>query len=147
MDKTIYRKTKRSIKGAEKMIEMKYSKDRTCIVLDKGSYMGFNYAIVSYGTHPCCYVFLPETHRFYGKHYDEIDIVCHGGLTYSSEDLLFNPLKNREWVIGWDYAHFNDYVGFYELECLQDSPMNHNNDKKWTTEELLEEVKNVIAGL
>lgn len=127
------------------MQEMIYQKGRICIILDKGIYNGFNYAIVSYGTHPCCYVFLPKGHKYYGKNYDDIDIVCHGGLTYSGEDLVFNPLENDKWVIGWDYAHCDDYMGYYQLECL--SEFNHDHEKKWTTKELLEDVKEVIKQL
>lgn len=119
------------------MLEMIYQKDRICIILDKGIYNGFNYAIVSYGTHPCCYVFLPKGHKYYGKNYDDIDIVCHGGLTYSNDDLLFNPLENDKWVIGWDYAHYNDYHGSFSTRC----------GRVWTTKELLEDVKEVIEQL
>lgn len=121
------------------MLEMEYQKERTCIILDKGTYNGFNYAIVSYGTHPCCYVFLPKGHKYYGKNYDDIDIDCHGGLTFSSDDLMFNPVSNDNWVIGWDYAHFKDYTSLLGVV--------YPDAKKWTTEEMLEEVKKVIGQL
>ena len=127
------------------MEQMNYTKERLCKVLHKGEFKGFKFAIVSYGTHPCCYVFLPKEHKYYGKSYDEIDIDCHGGLTYSDEDLIFNPLVNDDWVIGWDYAHFNDYSGIYKEECLE--KFDHSQYKKWTTEELFEEVKQVIEQL
>lgn len=122
------------------MEQMNYTKERLCRVLHKGEFKGFKFAIVSYGTHPCCYVFLPKEHKYYGKSYDEIDIDCHGGLTYSDNELIFNPLINDDWVIGWDYAHYNDYMGYYESDSFE-------NSKKWTTEELFEEVKQVIEQL
>ena len=122
------------------MKEMKYKKFRDLTVLDKGDYKGFNYAIVSYGTHPCCYVFLPKGHKFYGKNYDEIDIVCHWGVTFSEADLGFNPIVlNDTWIIGWDYAHCEDYTGYY------DDIYEHL--KKWTTKELQQEVFDVIEQL
>lgn len=127
------------------MEQMNYTKERLCIVLHKGEFKGFKFAIVSYGTHPCCYVFLPKEHKYYGKSYDEIDIDCHGGLTYLNEDLIFNPLVNDDWVIGWDYAHLNDYLGIDEIEFMK--KIVHSQDKKWTTEELFEEVKQVIEQL
>ena len=30
------------------------------------------------------YAVIPEGHKFHGKHYDEIDVNVHGGLTFSS---------------------------------------------------------------
>lgn len=126
------------------MRKMIYGKERLCVVLDKGTYKGYKYAIVSYGTHPCCYVFIPKGHRFYKQSYEKIDIDCHGGLTFSSNDLIFNPIENNnDWVIGWDYAHYDDYMGYYEFDCLKDCE-SFSHSKKWTTEELLDEVKSVI---
>ena len=122
------------------MEQMNYTKERLCKVLHKGEFKGFKFAIVSYGVHPCCYVFLPKKHKYYGKSYNEIDIVCHGGLTYSDKELIFNPLVNDDWIIGWDYAHCNDYMGYYGADIFK-------NSKKWTTEELFEEVKQVIEQL
>ena len=127
------------------MLEMVYQKDKTCIVLKKGIYKDLNYVIVSYGTHPCCYIFLPENHKYYGKNYDDIDINCHGGLTFSSNDLVFNPILTNNWVIGWDYAHCNDYMGYFDLDCLK--KFDHLKCKKWTTNELFEDVKKVIEQL
>ena len=127
------------------MIEMVYSIERRCFVLDKGTYNGFKYVIVSYGTHPCCYIFIPKGHRLYGKSYEDIDVTCHGGLTFSQDDLCFNPLPNDEWVIGWDYAHYDDYMGYYDMEIMK--KYDHSNNKKWTTKELLEDVKKVIGQL
>lgn len=124
------------------MKEMKYKKDRLIEILDKGKINGFKYAIVSYGTHPCCYVFLPKEHKYYKKHYDKINIECHGGLTFSENDLVFNPLPNDEWIIGLDYAHAYDFTGYFIGDDFMEK-----NCHKWTTEELLEEVKEVIKQL
>lgn len=125
------------------MLEMEYRTERIVLCLDKGIIDGFNYVIMSYGTHPCCYIQIPKEHRYYKKNYDDIDINCHGGLTFSESDLYFNLTES--WWIGWDYAHCNDYIGCYGLDCL--TGFDHSNNKKWTTQELLNDVKDVIKQL
>lgn len=111
-------------------------------ILDEGVYKGFHYVIVSYGTHPCAYI---EISKDNVSDEDElIDVSCHGGITYVSTAGLFKPSnKNHRdglWI-GWDYAHCMDYC--YSL-C--DSGLL-NDSKKWTTKEILEEVKDVIEQL
>ena len=128
------------------MKQMKYTKEFRLYILDKGNYKGYDYAIVSFGTHPCSYVFLPKWNKFYGKDYQEInnyfeDGLCHCGLTFSEWDLHFNPLSNNCWVVGWDYSHCEDFNGSYIGESA------FENWKKWTTEELIEEMKQVIDKL
>ena len=125
------------------MLEMEYSSNRGVTILDKGTYKGFNYVIVNYGTHPCCYVAIPQGHKFFEKHYDDIGIDCHGGLTFSH---YIDFGDGKEYYIGWDYAHYEDYNGIYELDFLKG--FNHNHYyKKWTTRELLEDVRKVIEQL
>ena len=110
-------------------------------VLYEGNYKGYNFYIVSYSIHPCAYVEVPKEHPWYKKDYREIEdkIICHGDLTFS--DNLDHVIGDEErWFFGWDYAHSGDYEGYYEdskFEVLQ-------GYKKWTTEEIFEEVENVI---
>jgi len=126
------------------MYSMKYQTERTKQVLCRGEYKGFNFVIVSYGTHPCAYVEIPKSHPLYETDYDCIDIDCHGGLTFDG-DLLFVDDSLKGWYIGWDYAHPGDYVG-YMLGVYEDlgTPCA---DKKWKTEEIYEEVKKVIEQI
>jgi len=124
---------------------MIYQSKNIVEILDTGIISDFEYRIISYGTHPCCYVGLPENHPYFGKEYTNIDIDCHGGLTYSDAKLHADPTAQESWWIGWDYAHCGDYAGYYELDCMKD--FDHSKDKKWTTEELKEEVLNVIKEL
>lgn len=120
------------------MNEMKYSKERRTDILSKGIIDGFNYAIVSYGVHPCAYIALPRTHEFYGKEFD-IDLDCHCGITFNRDDLPFNPIVRDDlFWIGWDYAHCGDYCGYYE---------DNLDHKKWTTAEILKEVKQAIKQI
>ena len=115
---------------------VKYYLDHRIEILYTDNYKGYNYFIISYGTHPCAYVEIPKNHPYYGVNYMDIDdeIEVHGGLTYSSSGIL---LLHDTWVIGWDYAHCCDYSPY-----LADS-----NLKKWTTEEIIEECKRVIVQL
>lgn len=111
---------------------MKYNKEMVePTLLYKDTYKNYNYYIMNYGTHPCCYIQLDKNDKYYGKNYEEIDIDCHGGLTYSEE-------VKGEWVIGWDYAHYGDYNGFFNGLV---------NGKKYTTDELIRDCKKVIEQL
>ena len=65
--------------------------------------------------------------------YIENAIDCHGGVTYSSVELVV--ANNKGWYIGWDYAHCMDYSGYMPCGSLA---------KKWTTHEMVSECKRVI---
>lgn len=130
------------------MKEMIYKKDSERCLLYNNIYKGFHYYIISYGTHPCAYIEIPIKSFLYGKGYIEIednyDINVHGGLTYASDYLRIsdNTIMENSWFIGWDYAHISDYDGSYdEYGILNDGT------KKWTTEEINEECKNVIEQI
>lgn len=62
-------------------------------------------------------------------------------MTYSEEYL--NTVDKKGWFIGWDYAHHCDFAG-YEL-ALPTSLSSHG--KKWTTQEIVNECKEVIDQL
>lgn len=130
------------------MKEMIYQKDRKREVLDKGKCLGYEYYILNLGTHPTAYINIPEYHKFFGRLYDEIydicDIEVHGGLTYSEKELWISDSEKIEgWFIGWDYVHYGDYAGYEEMfpEHIR------IGGKKWTTEEIREEVYNVCKQL
>lgn len=104
-------------------------------VLAHDTYRDYEFAIVSFGTHPCAYVGIPKGHRFYKKDYSLKmfnKIPAHCGLTYS--EMGIENLMQDKWVIGWDYAHSCDYTPLLFWE----------GNKRWSTEEILEEVKAVI---
>ncbi len=112
-------------------------------ILAEGTYKNYHYAIVSFGTHPCAYVQIPEDHKLYFI-YDEFDpkiesVCCHGGITCISIGgiLKGNGGNYREghWI-GWDYLHPGDYEANM-----------HPLGRKWTTKEILDDVKNVIKQL
>ena len=118
--------------------------------LAHGYYKSFQYWIISFGTHPCAYVEIPKEHEYFEKHYDEIGLDCHGGVTYSEPHLIFHeysPKYNCEvktritdtWIIGWDYAHLGDYY--------PSSVGSAMGDRKWRTEDVFNDVKYAINQL
>jgi len=133
------------------MKPMEYKGERNSEILYEGEYNGFNFRILSLGTHPCAYVNLPKDHIYFKRNYEHMDIDCHCGLTFSEIGICETiPDKKNEWWIGWDYAHAGDYYGnipeFTKLRNLLCEEKKSTN-KKWTTEEIYGEVKNVIEQL
>ncbi len=124
------------------MKEMIYQKDRKVEILYSGTYKGYDFYIMNLGTHPTAYVNVCNNKLLNGKECDKLDIDVHGGLTYSEDELYINDEKEKVkgWFIGWDYAHYNDYAG-YEMDMREEI---RSNGKKWTTEEIYEDVKDVI---
>lgn len=125
------------------MKPMIYTHLRTKEILHDGLYKNYYFVIVSYGVHPCAYVRVPKNHPFYKRDYNELDITCHGGLTFGDD--LKHVIPNDEsdaWYVGWDYAHVGDY------EILSNIPnFSFIEGKQWTTEEIYEDVKRVIDQL
>lgn len=131
---------------------------KTPVILEKGTYKTFNYVIVSYGTHPCCYVEIPKIHPYYHMHYDDIKIECHGGLTFSNYK-SFDELPKRKYYIGWDYHHPGDYYlpatslsgmlfDIHNELIQQCNPTYFLKDKKkWTVKEMRDEIIKVIEQI
>ena len=128
----IYEEEQRKQKNMKEMI---YSSKRKREVLATGYCFGLLYFILNLGTHPTAYIKLPDNLEI---DKDEIDV--HGGITYSEDYLFINDIVGEIHgkFIGWDYAHYNDFVGYY----------TPNDDalymlKRWTTEEIYKEVREV----
>lgn len=106
-------------------------------ILHEGNYNGFNYLIISLGSHPCVYIEIPRRNRLYGKKYDckkLSKIIIHGGITFA-DFLALNSDKESRWYIGWDYGHLTDFNSLYVAMA---------DGKKWTTQEIFNDVKKVI---
>lgn len=58
------------------------------------------------------YVGIPKGHKLFNVDYCEIDVSCHGGLTYS-ESYLVDQTDDDIWWIGFDCGH---YMDGYDLE-------------------------------
>lgn len=100
-------------------------------LIDEGIYKGIRYYIISYGMHPCAYI--ENIWKF--KDYDDsrLDNICvHGGFTF---------LGRREFThcLGWDYGHYGDYY-----EDPFGKPSCADILRRWTYEDILEEIKDVI---
>ena len=115
-------------------------------VLDEGSYKGLDYAIVSKGLFPCAYVECP--YGIAGPEDKRLKTIkVHGGFNFYGKgywDLIFTFGRR---YLGWDYAHMDlgDYTYWaekYEKDCPPKDTL-----KKWTSQEILEEVKDVIDQL
>lgn len=121
--------------------QMEYGIERKIEVLFEGTYKGYQFYILSLGTHPTAYIEIPKESKLFGKDYDDINISVHGGLTYADDHL--QDIKKDTWFIGWDYAHLGDYFGF---DSLFDTGINRKS-KKWTTEEIFDDVVNAIEQI
>ena len=55
--------------------------------------------------HRCGYVGVPEGHPMYGKHYDDVNVDVHGGLTFSNDE-------DGLWLFGYDCSHWGDAKDF-----------------------------------
>lgn len=58
----------------------------------------------------CGYVAIPKDSPFYEVDYHKINIVCHGGLTFSDYDLSLPQNQDDTWWIGFDCAHYRDMI-------------------------------------
>lgn len=111
--------------------------------------------------HRCGYVKVPFWHPVYEKNYDEIDIKCHGGITYTDHSLL-GKTHTSGWWIGFDCAHFGDIpdvqsaVKYFEGDEKQRNTLNflYNLDKGQenfgtvkTLDFCIQECKNIVDQL
>jgi hypothetical protein len=69
------------------------------------------------------YVIIPPGHPAHGKHYDEIDVDVHGGLTLSGPaiDWEYIPEGTPEdhWIFGFDTAHYGDSLENWSEEAVK----------------------------
>lgn len=124
------------------MKEMIYQAKNKREILFRGKYKNYDFYIINLGTHPTAYIDVKNT-KYQYRHCDNIEILVHGGLTYSEDHLNIGDEVVSGWFIGWDYAHYNDYFGYEEVLPFK----LRTNGKKWTTKEIFEDVKSVIEQL
>lgn len=53
------------------------------------------------------YVGIPKSNKFFGKDFGQLNISCHGSLTYSDDSLFGQPERDL-WWIGYDTGHYGD---------------------------------------
>ena len=68
-------------------------------------YKGYRCLIrrIPYFGYLCGYLNLPPSSHFFGKDYDDIPLIPHGGLTFAQPN-------DGNWVIGFDCAHAFDLM-------------------------------------
>lgn len=113
--------------------EMVYEPYHFAETICEGNIDGIDFKIKSLGSHPTAYVKVPKDSIYYGEHYDDIPIDCHGGLTYSRTE------EDGYWI-GWDYAHFGDY-------CYSFFTVFNSEERKYTVNDILKDVKSVVKQL
>lgn len=105
---------------------------------------GFEYIITSLGSHPCAYVVIGKEHPLY-----EVDLVnhlgvVHGGVTYCEKSLSpVISLFDEKWIIGWDYAHYDDFVGYN----FEHDDWGNVKGKMWTVDEIMKDVQLMVDFL
>lgn len=142
LEQFLSRKVQPTLTEDERVKEMVYTNERKREVLATGYYFGLLYYVLSLGTHPTAYVKIPKDNWLCTvKNYDDIPIECHGGITFRADHLLIADNQEIEGeFIGWDYAHCTDYAPYYDEVLSKDT-------HKWTTKEILEEVKEVCSQI
>lgn len=73
------------------------------------------------------YVIIPENHHLHGKHYGDIDVDVHGGLTFSElvdaemvEKWELDKEDEGKWCVGFDTAHYSDNLSKWSKEKVQE---------------------------
>ena len=113
------------------MKKMVYGLRKKCKILYSGEYKGHKFAIINLWSHPTAYVENKMGITDYCDFHLN-DVRVHGGFTYCGTGHWSEESKNTSWL-GWDYAHYGDYIYGNTL-----------SGKQWTTEEIYDEVKSVI---
>lgn len=122
------------------MKEMVYGPEPKREVLHCGKYRDHKFCILSLGWHPTAYVEckLPDCDSYEDERLDGVSV--HGGFTYL--DTANWPTDDPDTkYLGWDYAHWGDYCGYYEKLHVK------LFSKRWTVAEILEEIRSVIDQL
>lgn len=100
--------------------------------------MGYKFAIISHGAYPTAYV---ENKNGYMIYYSADKVAnVHCGFTYLGN--AYWDERDNSLYLGWDYAHYCDWAGYYD-----DRTNEEMCAKKWTTEEIFNEVKATIKSL
>ncbi len=102
----------------------------------------------------CAYLGIPKDHPTAGKDYNDVDLDCHGGLTFGEVGNGKSYDESLYWY-GWDYAHAGDafsmdadgadFVDF--ANTIAGCSFGGERNKRWTAEEALEEARRVASQL
>lgn len=111
------------------------------------------------------YVEVPAEHPLYGIDGDRLDIDCHGGITWASDELPGSTENESDsWWIGFDCAHYadgedleaikkyfsNDDEAMHLLQLkldMQKKFPHSYDDHIWSLEEVEDECKHIVDQL
>ena len=125
MDKKIYNSDLKTKKG---------------LLVANGTYRGYDFYIKTLGTHPCAYVRISDKSSLKYSIVNQELYFVNGGITYSNKALSFDNAEidnTNSWFIGWDYAHYGDFMLSKNGEILSEG-------KVWTIGEIIEECHKAI---
>lgn len=114
-------------------------------VVERGLINKYPYYIVSLGTHPCAYVEVSQDHPAFGMDYADMDIDCHGGVTYSYEDMP--SADHAGWFVGIDFDHKGDCGTGQNFARILIDDASDPCGKKWTCAEIYGELQKLCSGL
>ena len=118
------------------MKEMVYKPKGERVLLDRGIYKDHEYFVISLGTHPCAYIKLNGENPKVAE-----GVPCHGGVTFTDKVLNIGEKQMVQGnIIGWDYAHYGDYMGY-------DGEYGLHGSERYTTGEIVFECKRAIDWL
>ena len=123
-------------KIAPKQMIYSSKEKRECIALDE--YKGYMFAVMNYGSHPCCYIRVKREDSFYEAEKADIPLTVHGGrITFKQNSLKLSKTQSisGRWI-GWDYSGFGDQVLMPNSYVL--------NGHAFTIEELIDDCMDVI---
>ena len=99
----------------------------------------------------CGYVAVGPDHPFHGKHYDNVPVEVHGGLTYGAvcNGTICHVPKPGEpanvWWLGFDCGHYMDLAPSM-LEYKRDGEYRNVQYARIETEKLAEQLKALADG-
>lgn len=113
-----------------------YNKEREVKLVGSGEWKGYKFHIVTVGTHPDAYIELSK--KEIKRPWERI-LEVHGGVTYQEKSCHYSfPEMNGKALVGWDYAHCDDYYF---------STLGEGNGKKWTSDEIVDECVSAIEQI
>lgn len=128
-----------------KMKEMVYGPNQLYSINEKpeilatGVYNCIKYYIINLGTHPAAYI-----ENVFGvvdeQSEDLLGCPAYGGFTFNN--FSYWDYDACGYWLGWDYSHLN--LGDYSGLELNFPEYMRIGGKKWTTEEILQDVYNII---
>jgi len=128
------------------------NKEIESYILSQGIKNDIEYIIINCrGNHPCCYLGIPIDHPLTKISYNDIPLICHGGLTYGGIGGYYpkDLLPPEKYWLGWDYGHSGDYDRYSSQfnSFFASEKYLPLEGKKWVLSELEDEVWEVSYWL